>query len=257
MSTVATQTVDTEGKLIQSFCDVVSDDLKLLASLNGNELSTDSILQLKTIDFPRHLGLLLSEPKAEPVLTTLNQTVKNWPDVLPKKTKDLLDMDFAGIYLNHAYRASPQESVWVDEENLAMQQSMFQVREFYKRYGLEVENWRIRPDDHLVTQLQLIAYVFSGEIKLGELKDIAQFLDEHLLRWVMSFAERAAMHCETAFYASLVLLTAFYLEELRDLLAKILDEPRPTAEEIEQRMKPKVESIIAPMKYMPGTQESW
>lgn len=257
MSTVATQTVDSEENLIQAFCNVVSDDLKLLASLNGNELTANSIAQLKSIDFPLHLGLLLTEPKAKPVLATLNQTVRNWPETLPEKTKDLLDMDFAGIYLNHAYRASPQESVWVDEENLAMQQSMFQVREFYKRYGLEVENWRIRPDDHLATQLQLIAYVFTGEVSMDEIKEIAKFLDEHLLRWIMSFAERAATHCETDFYASLVLLTALYLEELRDLLAKILDEPRPTAEEIEQRMKPKAESVITPMKYVPGSQESW
>jgi len=257
MSTVATQTVDAEENLIQSFCDVVGDDLKLLAILNGKELSADIIQQLKSIDFPLHLGLLLTGTKSRPVLVTLNKTVRNWPKILPEKTRDLLDMDFAGIYLNHAYRASPQESVWVDEENLAMQQSMFQLRDFYNRYGLEVENWRIRPDDHLVTQLQLIAYVFSGEIKLAELKDIAGFLDEHLLRWIMSFAERAAMNCETDFYASLVLLTAFYLEKIRNLLAKILDEPRPTAEEIEQRMKPKAESIIAPMKYLPGTSESW
>lgn len=257
MSTITTQTADTEQNLIQSFSAAVSDDLKLLARLNGDELTNEMVAQLKSIDFPLLLGLLLSEPKIKPALITLNQIIQSWPENLPSKEKDLLDMDFAGIYLNHAYRASPQESVWVDAENLAMQQSMFQVREFYKSHGLEVENWRLRPDDHLVTQLQFIAYVFSYDTSLDSLRDTARFLDEHLLRWVVSFAERAAIHCETPFYASLVLVTAYYLEEVRDLLAIILDEPRPGREEIDQRMKPTSEAVTAPVKYMPGMAESW
>ena len=257
MSTVTIQTDDTEPNLIRSFCVAVSDDIKLLACLNGNELTKDIVAQLRSIDFPLQLGLLLSEPKIEPALTTLSKTVKNWPNKLPQTEKDLLDMDFAGIYLNHAYRASPQESVWVDPENLAMQESMFQVRAFYTRHGLEAENWRIRPDDHLVTQLQFIAYVLSSNTGLDSLRDMARFLDEHLLRWVVLFAERAASHCETPFYASLVLVTAYYLEEVRDLLAKILDEPKPSREEIDKRMKSVSDAVIAPVKYMPGVAESW
>lgn len=257
MSSVTAQRTGPDISLIEPFCQAISDDLKLLAILNGSELTASRISQLKSIDFPLHLGLILTGTKIKPALATLNRTVRNWPESLAAEKKDILDMDFAGIYLNHAYRASPEESVWIDEENLAMQQPMFQVRKFYQRYGLEVENWRIRPDDHLVTQIQFIAYVLSCDTSLDSLRDIARFLDEHLLRWVVTFAERAAMHCETPFYASLVIVTAFYLEELRDLLAEILDQPRPSTEEIEQRMKPASEAVIEQIKYVPGTAESW
>lgn len=58
------------------------------------------------------------------------------------------------------------------------------------------------------------------------------------------FASRVAGRCESAFYAGLVLLVAQYLDELRDLLAQIVAEPRPSAEEIEQRMKPKVDPTL-------------
>lgn len=257
MSTVASRTVETENNTVRSFLDAVSNDLTLLAVLNGNELTSEIMTQLKSVDFPLQLGLLLTGTKIKPALMTLSRAVRNWPEVIPPEKKDMLDMDFAGIYLNHAYRASPLESVWIDEENLAMQEPMFQVRDFYKHYGLEVENWRIRPDDHLVTQLQFIAYVFSCGSDSDTLRHIARFLDEHLLRWIVSFAERAAMHCETPFYASLVLVTAFYLEELRDLLAKILHEPRPSQEEIDKRMKLGSEAVILPMQYVPGAAESW
>ncbi len=255
MST-ATATSPTED-LLCSFCNIVSEDLQLLARLHDRELDEEIISTLKAIRFPEQLGLLLTSEKAKPVLQLLQQTVESWPAKLPEKEKDFLDMDFAGIYLNHACRASPQESVWVDEENLAMQAPMFQVREIYKRHGLVVKNWRIQPDDHLVNQLQFIAYILGTEASTDSLREIARFLDEHLLRWVIQFAERAAANCETAFYASLVLLTALYLDELRDLLARILDESRPTTEEIEQRMKPKNEAVVIPMQYIPGTAESW
>lgn len=257
MSTAATQAVDIEQSLVDSFCEAVCEDLKLLAVLNGNELTAEMMTQLKQIDFPMNFGLVLSGQKIKSALTTLNLSVSNWQDSIKQEEKDILDMDFAGIYLNHAYRASPEESVWIDEENLAMQEPMFQVRECYKRYGLEAENWRIRPDDHLVTQLQFVAYVLSSNTDLDTLKDIANFLDEHILRWVVSFAERAAVHCETPYYASLVLVTAYYVEELRDLLALILNEPRPSKEEIDKKMKPRAETVIKAMKYVPGTAESW
>ena len=40
-------------------------------------------------------------------------------------TLDELAADFAAIYLNNAYGASPYESVWLHDEHLACQQPMF------------------------------------------------------------------------------------------------------------------------------------
>ena len=65
---------------------------------------------------------------------------------------------------------------------------MFKVREWYKQYGLQVENWRLRPDDHLVCQLQFIAHLLSLDNDGDKLREIAQFLDEHLLLWIRDFA---------------------------------------------------------------------
>jgi TorA maturation chaperone TorD len=166
-------------------------------------------------------------------------------------------VDFAALYLNHSYRASPQESVWIDEENLAMQEPMFEVRKWYQRYGLETENWRVRPDDHLVCQLEFMAILLSDQSSLDILKDVAQFLDEHLLRWIRRFAKCAAQRCENDFYATLAMLTAVYVDELRDLLANALDYPRPTEEEIETRMKMKKAKTAVSMQYIPGMAESW
>jgi hypothetical protein len=48
-----------------------------------------------------------------------------------------------------------------------------------------------------------------------------------------------------------------YVDELRDVLSDILGAPRPTREEIEERLKPKPEANEVPLKYMPGATPSW
>jgi hypothetical protein len=48
------------------------------------------------------------------------------------------------------------------------------------------------------------------------------------------------------------LLTAVYCDELRAVLAEILGEARPAADEIEARMKPRVERDTVPFKFVPG-----
>lgn len=82
------------------------------------------------------------------------------------------------------------------------------------------------PSDHLALQLQFLAHLFAPE-RGDTLAEAARFMDEHLLRWLPLFARRVAERCQTLFFAALALLTDAYCEELRDLLALILTEPRP------------------------------
>lgn len=83
-------------------------------------------------------------------------------------------------------------------------------------------------------------------------------MDEHILRWIGDFAKRVSARCASGFYAGLAQLTAVYLEELRDILAEILDQRRPDAEEIEERMRPKaIVAVEGPAPYVPGIAPSW
>ena len=161
---------------------------------------------------------------------------------------DELAADYAAIYLNHSIQASPLESVWLDEEGLTHQEPMFQVREYLREQGLQAEDWRIRSDDHLVMQLRFIQHL----VKRGDITTAERFMDEHLLRWLGRFSERVATRCETPWFAAVAMLTHAWCEEFRDLLAEILETPRPTAEEIEKRMAPKPQVTEIPLQYMPG-----
>ena len=79
-------------------------------------------------------------------------------------------------------------------------------------------------------------------------------LDHHLLRWLPDFATRVSVRCDTEFYAALFLLTHVWCEQLRDLIALHLGEPRPSNEEIEAVLRPKHldEVTPVPIQFMPG-----
>jgi TorA maturation chaperone TorD len=146
--------------------------------------------------------------------------------------------------------------VWLDEDKLIMQAPMFQVREIYKKHGLGVSNWRTRSEDHLVVELQFLAWLMLDTNEMN-LREAATFMDEHLLRWLPAFAERVIKRCLTPFYAGAAWLTSAYCDEFRDMLAGILGEPRPGRDEIETRMRPKQIAQTVPVKFVPGALPSW
>ncbi len=238
----------------------IADDLLTLAILHDAEISAESVRQLKAVHFPDGLALKLESVRGGEALQITGYAVERLPDSNDQGALDAFVVDYADIYLTHKLRASPFESVWLDEDGLIMQEPMFQVREWYQRYGLAAKNWRERTDDHLVLQLEFVAYLLKTGDDVEHLAETAHFLDEHLLRWITPFAERVASRCATPFYAGLAVLTAAYLDELRDLIAQLLDKPRPSFEEIEERMKPKQvtsEFYDIPVASVPANTPSW
>lgn len=220
----------------------VINDLRLLADLHATEVTAEKLEELRAVAF---LG-------AEAL-----------PQPLPATLLDELACDFADIYLHGKFHSSPQESVWLDDEELICQQPMFEVRDWYARHELAVPDWRKRADDHLVNELLFIAHLLDKAAEQAEplvlLAETARFMDEHLLRWLLPFAQRVAQRCHTEFYAKLALETAAYAEHIRDSLAEILGVPRPTHEEIETRMKAQQRAATQPqtMQYYPGVAPSW
>jgi len=231
----------------------VAEDLLLLATLHDHEPDPELLLQLKSLDFPHCLTFV---PDAGPIagaVSLLNKTLSELPAHPDQNIMDELAADYASIYLNHKISASPEESVWLDEDSLMCQDSMFQVRSCFESEGLEIPDWRLRPDDHLVYQLQFIAHLLNKDEEIKTLEQVATFMDEHLLRWLGNFGERVLARCETSYFAGVAAITAANGEQLRDVLADILQQSRPSREEIELRMKPKPTPQEAPVSFVPGT----
>ncbi|WP_456375272.1 TorD/DmsD family molecular chaperone [Thiolapillus sp.] len=241
-------------KILRLFREHVAEDLELLAALHDHEPDANTIRGLRKLDFPQDLGLHLCSEEGIHALQLMTQALAALPETPGQDDLDELAADYASIYLNHNIQASPEESVWLDEDHLICQDSMFQVRSWLEKFGLRAENWRVRPDDHLVYQLKFIAHLLRQDDDL--LDEAACFMDEHLLRWIGDFSQRVLQRGDTPYFAGLAMLTASYCEELRNLLTEITQQPRPTAEEIEERMSDQNVAVTpvddAPQAYVPG-----
>jgi len=241
---------------LEVFRAAVAMDLTTLAVVHHAELDNTLLARLRLQAFPQGMGLRLNHQYGREAVAAMETAMAALPSPMPADLLDELAADYAAIYLTYAYRASPCESVWLDQEGLGMQAPMFQVREFYRQFGLAAANWRMRPDDHLVIELHFLACLMQDPHPQA-LPEAARFLDEHLLRWLPLFAGRVSARCATPFYAAAALLTAAYCEELRDVLAGLLHCPRPSPEELEARMQPRRSNAAEPLRYLPGASPSW
>jgi len=248
--------VKDDAELLRDFRTAAAQDLTDLAALHDREVDAAALDRLRAALEPGLLRLRLVNEDSRAALLLLGEALAGLPGVIDDALADALAADYADIYLTYGLRASPNESVWLDEDNLAMQAPMFEVRALYQRHGLQVPNWRQRADDHLVHELQFLAHLLDPDTgdTLGE---AAAFLDEHLLLWVPDFSARVAQRCATPFYAGLAAVTAVYLDELRELLERILGEPRTPREEIEERRRRARESDPAPAAFVPGSAPTW
>jgi len=200
--------------------EALADDAETLARLHDRELDAATIAALREVGFPDNLALLPQDDAARDAWAAMRAAIDYIPQQPQAADLDALAVEYAAIYLTGAYGASPAESVWLDQDHIACQLPMFELREIYQAAGLAAENWRKRPDDHLVLQLQYIAHmlrrVASAESAAAAL---AQTMDAHLLRWLPDFAARVAARSALPFHAALAHLTVVWCQALRGLLA--------------------------------------
>jgi len=243
----------------------LSEDAATLALLNDREATPDMLAELKAIGFPNNLGMLPRNEKGRTVFEVMKDTVSLLPDVPDVAFMDNLAADYAAIYLTGALDVSPFESFWLSDEHLLCQEPMFEMRNLYTAEGLTVPDWRQRPDDHLVYELQFLSrrlkWLADGMANnnvvatRNEWRSLAMLLDQHLLRWLPDFAIRVTQRCDTAFYGALALITDAWCQQLRDVIALHLGEPRPSKEEVEAMLRPQLtgEARPEPLQFMPGS----
>jgi TorA maturation chaperone TorD len=239
---------------------VLAEDVSTLAILQDRELSPVVLAGLKDLKFPDNLGLLPAGDVSRKAFRMMQEVVASFPAAPDAAFLDDLAADFAAIYLTGALGASPYESYWLSDDHLICQDAMFDMRTLYAGAGLAVPDWRMRPDDHLVFQLQFLARLLAKAGKDEDWRSLGTFLDYHLLRWLPDFASRVVSRCDTPFYAALGLLTDVWCQQLRGLIVQHLGEARLSSEEIEERLNS--QRIVAvkevPIHFVPGgARPSW
>ena len=229
------------------------EDLDQLIRLHDRELDAETLAALRTAAFPGGLALSAADEAGETAYANMAAALRENP------TLDELAADYAAIYLNNSFGASPYESVWLSDEHLACDRPMFELREIYAAAGWRVGDWRRRFDDHLVLQLQYLRRVLASAAVDPE--KLAGFIDEHIGYWLPDWGQRVSSYCGTGFYAALAELTHVWLRRFRELLGEIHDLPLPSRERMGEKINRKLaldKAEIAPVRFMPGVEgPSW
>jgi TorA maturation chaperone TorD len=108
------------------------------------------------------------------------------------------------------------ESVYFSEKRLVFQEQTMQVREWYARFGLQIERLNKEPDDHIGLELSFVGHLTSRALQALEedqksfdeiLQAQRDFLSDHILRWGPAWTKLVKQYAETDFYRGLAHLT--------------------------------------------------
>jgi len=228
----------------------------LLGRLHDREPDGAMLAGLCSASVNTWIDGLVETPAAKQALDNLQNALADLPEPLDEVVLDILAAEYADIYLNHSYRLAPTGSVWLTDEHLERQEPMFAVREMYENYGIEVPDWRLRSDDHLVHELQFVAHL----CKLGTrqaAEDAANFLDLHVLNWLPKFCQKVTERARVPFFIATAEITGAWLEELRDMLEVMtgIERPKEDVEDTSNRIT--LFDIDIDRPYAPGVTESW
>lgn len=236
--------------------DAAQEALAILIRLHDREADAALITGLKGIQAGTLFAALLGSRTGKQAAGLLQSALDALPEAADPHVLDRLAVDYAEIYLTNGFRIAPEASVWLTEEGLERQEPMFEVRDWYAHYGIAVPDWRKRADDHIVHELQFVAFLLAKGSAVA-IRDAARFLDRCVLPWVPQMGRRVAQRAETQLYAATGMLTAELLEALRAQLEQITGEapnPRPVTRAVAEKT---FGIVPAERPYVPGLSESW
>ncbi|HWR31505.1 MAG TPA: molecular chaperone TorD family protein [Negativicutes bacterium] len=155
-------------------------------------------------------------------------------DVLQEIEYDKLHWDYTRLFIGpHELPAPPWESIHLNKDKLLFQEETRRVRLAYLKYAFLPELYQQEADDHVglecdfMYQLSLVACEKNNSsdcVGLREvLQDQADFLDQHLLRWVPAFADQVISHASTEFYQGMAQTLKGFLHVDQIALQELLE----------------------------------
>jgi TorA maturation chaperone TorD len=190
-----------------------SDIYGLLATIYGQEITSDLLGQIKT---PQFLG----------ALSVLE--VKGIGDLMQKPEAELLEdlaVEYTHLFLGPGKHISPHESVHHQREDGQWGKlwgaSTVEVKRFIEATGLSYnEEFKGLPD-HISVEFEFMQQLTLREEKAwkedpGQAQACRQvenrFIQEHLINWVPSFCEKVIKETESPFYHAMAALTRSFIE---------------------------------------------
>lgn len=165
----------------------------------------------------------------QPAVINALALLQKWSQGIADQAIEDVRVDYTRLFIGPGKVLTPPwESVHFSEERLTFQQETLQVREWYRRFGLQVEKLYQEPDDHIGLEFEFIAHLAklglvaleqNDQTRFDELLDAQKkFLVEHPARWAFDWCAQVEEHAQTDFYRGMVMLTRGALTELIQVL---------------------------------------
>jgi TorA maturation chaperone TorD len=165
--------------------------------------------------------------------------INNWIHEYKDKAEALreLKIDYTGLFIEISdENLSPWESVYFSEERSIFHIRTLEIREWYRKFGLQITNLYKEPDDHIGLEFAFISHLAGLAIQaykegdrekyLEVVKAQDQFFSEHIFTWVPKWCEQIQENAKTDFYHGIGYLVQGVLDEVKIVLneGKLLED---------------------------------
>jgi TorA maturation chaperone TorD len=166
---------------------------------------------------------------AQPDVTAGLRLLQQWSQAAQRGLSDeehgSLRKDYTRLFLGPGkLLAAPWESAQVTEGRQLFQPQTLDVRQWYRRYGLESERMYTEPEDHIGLELAFLAHLAQRGLEACAQNDTTRldetlaaqrdFLTAHPLQWVHRWSEQVETKAHTDFYRGIAQVTRGVLAEL-------------------------------------------
>ncbi len=191
---------------------------KLLGRILYREPEAEAIDELISLDVFDSLPFGSDEQESQLGLGLLQSWQKDSAQRSSAEVFDEVKSDYFRLFLGIGKpEATIWESVYFTHDRTLFGKKTLEVRNWYKRYGLELELKNREPDDHLGLELLFIAHLVDQAVianeqndkeKLKKLEeDTRSFITEHPLAWVDQWLAMVQKHAKTDYYKGIAYVT--------------------------------------------------
>lgn len=146
---------------------------------------------------------------------------------------ELLKIDFSNLFVGpFKLLAPPYGSVYLEGKREVMGASTIDARNQYVAAGLDFSRDVKEAPDHIAIELEFMYYLIFKEIEavgqakmksaINYLEKQKTFLERHLGRWVVRFADNIEQHATTDFYKQLAQTTKVFVQQDFNHISEIL-----------------------------------
>ncbi|MGD2155910.1 MAG: molecular chaperone TorD family protein [Anaerolineales bacterium] len=175
------------------------------------------------------IPLAAEQPDVQTGMALLKKWNKSNQDSFSNENFEAIREDYTRLFIGPGkVLAPPWESFYFHEARVIFQEQTLQVREWFRRYGLESIKIHNEPDDHIGLELAFSAHLAGIGLVAIEERDQTrfkqvldaqkQFLSEHPLRWVAEWSKQVEIHSQTDFFRGIALIAKGVLTELASIL---------------------------------------